>query len=121
MNDYRDFYILSEGNSRFSPDEFVVEDATRVIIQKIEMCLYTNKGEVMSDINLGCDLEFLLWNTRVSTDYVRSIILEQFKNYIPELFTRNFSLNVSMLEGNYTDQMIIAISVDEQKIEALIR
>ena len=115
------FYILSEGNSKYSPDEFVVEDATRVILQKIEMCLYTNKGEVMADIDLGCDLEFLLWNTRVSTDYVRSVILQQFQTYIPELFTRNFSLEVSMIEGNYTDQMVIALAIDEYKIEALIR
>lgn len=121
MEDFREFYIISPNNSRYSPDSIIVDDATQVIIQKIEMILFTNKGDYMADIKLGCSLEFFLWQTKVSAQYITGLIDEQFRMYIPEIYTRNFSLEASIMEGELSDILLVDIKIDEYKIQALIK
>lgn len=121
MQDFRDFYIISDSNSRYSPDEFLVESATHVIIQKIEMCIYTTKGEFMGDIDFGCDLEFYLWQTKVSTEYIHSIITQQFATYIPELTPTRYTMHVSIVEGSLADIMVIDITLDDFQIQAVFK
>lgn len=121
MLDIRDFYITGEGHPRFQEGEIIVEDTLRVIINKIEMCLFTNKGDFIGDPNFGCDLESFLWATNVSTDYIKSIIQEQFDIYVPELRNYNYTLNLEMMEGTLQDILIINININQLNIQAVFR
>ena len=47
-----DFYIGYPGHPRFRDPELIEDDAIRVIVQKYEMILFTNKGEVLSLIHI---------------------------------------------------------------------
>lgn len=119
MKDIRDFYITWDEHPKFKEGEIIVQDTIRVIINKIEMLLFTNKGEFIGDVNLGCDLEFFLWSTNVSTDYIRNIIQEQFDKYIPELKNYTFSLNLKMLEGTLQDILEIDIFLNNINVKAV--
>ena len=46
--DVRDFYITWDGHPKYNSKEIIVQDVIRTIINKIEMVLFTNKGEVKS-------------------------------------------------------------------------
>lgn len=119
MRDIRDFYITWVGHPRYNDSEIIVEDAIRVIINKIEMCLFTNKGEFIGDVDFGCDLPLYLWQTNVSVDFIRNVIQSQFDKYIPELKNYNSTLNVRITEGTLEDILIIDITINELSVNAV--
>ncbi len=119
MKDVRDFYITWDGHPRYKDDEIIVEDVIRVIINKIEMVLFTNKGEFIGDLDFGADLTFYLWQTTVSTEYIKGIIQEQFDKYIPELQNYNYTINLDMMEGTYSDILVVNITLNNYNINAV--
>lgn len=121
MIDLRDFYIRSKVHPNFHSSNIIIEDAVSLIVQKIELCLFTNRGDLISDPNFGCDLPLYLWDTNVSADYIKDVINNQFKIYIPEVFETNFSLQVFITEGTLKDILVVQVSINEYDINAIIR
>jgi hypothetical protein len=95
---FTDFYISYPGHPRYNSIEIIEDDVIRVILQKYEMLLMTNKGEVYGFPNLGCDLEELLHETKVSADFVEGEITQQIFQYIPEISGIDFNLNVKFYD-----------------------
>ena len=120
--DFRDVYIGYQGHPNFQAGEMIVDDAVRVIVQKIEMILFTNKGELYGDPNFGCDLEKLLYQTNISAFAVKNIIVDQIKAYIPEIVNINYGLTVTFQQDpiNYQDVMIIGFTLLDQDIFVVI-
>lgn len=119
--DYRDFYIKYPQNSNYHSDLIITESFTDLIVNKLEMILFTNKGDVISDPDFGCSLEFYLWQTRVSASTVQDIIRQQISTYIPELDTIGYDINVSMIQGEIRDIMVIDIFLNDQTIQAILK
>jgi phage baseplate assembly protein W len=120
--DFTDFYTLYKGHPRYEPNELIEDEPIDVIIQKYEMILFTNKGEVIGEPDLGCNLYELLYSTKVSDSYVRNIINTQIAKYIPELLETNYNLNVVFVQDpeNYQDIMFINLKVADYDIYAQI-
>ena len=120
--DFKDHYIGYKGHPRFVINKIVEDDVIRVIIQKYEMLLFTNKGELLGDPDFGCDLPKLLFQTRVSAEGVRKIVLQQIRKYIPELSTTNFQLEASFFQDpeNYQDVLQIDFQLADHEVYALI-
>jgi hypothetical protein len=120
--DFTDFYILYKEHPRYVPKELIEDEVINVIIQKYEMVLFTNKGEVLGDPNFGANLPELLFQTKVSDTYVKDVINEQIATYIPELLSTNYTLNVVFVQdpGNYQDIMFVNLKVADYDIYAQI-
>lgn len=121
--DFRDHYIGYEGHPRFQVNQIITDDAIRVIVQKYEMILFTNKGEILGDPDFGCDLIILLHETKVSAKATRTIIIEQINKYIPELNNTSYELDVKFQQDaeNYQDVMLTNLKIKDYEIEAIIR
>jgi hypothetical protein len=121
--DFRDFYIGYETHPRFQVNKIVTDDLIRVIIQKFETIIFTNKGDLLGDPNFGGDLERLLYETKISASAVRSLIIDQINLYISELKNINYSLSVRFEEDpeNFQDVMIIEFSLVDFEVFAIIR
>lgn len=120
--DFTDFYILYKGHPRWDKKKLIEDEPIQVIIQKYEMILFTNKGEVYGDPDIGADLLHLLHSTKVSGDYVKDIINEQILKYIPELLNTDYTLQVTFMQDpeNYQDMMFINMEVSDYSIIATI-
>ena len=70
----------------------------RVIIQKYEVLLFTNKGDVLGFPDMGCNLEELLHESKVSSDFVEGEIEQQIFTYIPEIAEINFTVDVKFYD-----------------------
>lgn len=121
MRDSRSFYITYPGHPKYKEGEIVVDDPLRAIVNKIEMVLMTNKGEFIGDVNFGADLPLYLWQTRVSVDFIKSNIQEQFDIYIPELRQFNSTLDVEITEGTYQDILFVNVTINEVQVRAVFR
>jgi hypothetical protein len=120
--DFRDFYIGYKSHPRFTINKIIVDDIIRVIVQKYEMILFTNKGELLGDPDFGCDLEKLLFETKISAYAVKQIINQQIGSYIPELINTNYTLDVTFEEDpeNYQDVMIVKFTITDYEVVAII-
>lgn len=118
--DYTDFYVKYPGHPRFNDLEIIEDEIIRVIIQKIEMVLFTNKGELLGDPNFGADLIRYLHKTLVSADFVKQDIQEQVTRYIPELNGIDYGLTVSFAKNpnNFSDMMFIDFKIKEYEVNA---
>lgn len=120
--DYREFYIGYPGHPRFTINKIIVDDLLRVIVQKYEMILFTNQGELLGDPDFGCDLERLLWQTKISANAVKNRIISQIDRYIPELVGVNYQLEVEFFENpeNFQDAMSVNFTIADFEINAIV-
>jgi hypothetical protein len=120
MFDYTDFYITNPNEPNSNKFQIVEDDIINVIIQKYKLILFTNKGDVMGDPNFGGDLEYLLFQTKVSNDYVKNTLISQISNYIPELINMNYYIEVVFTQDlyNYYDTMYIFFKLADYEVYA---
>lgn len=118
--DFTDFYIKYPGHPSFNDTELIEDEIIRVIVQKYETILFTNKGEVLGDPNFGADLERLLHQTKVSSRYVERDINNQISRYIPELLGIPYTLNVTFEPNpnSHSDIMFIDFQLREVEVNA---
>ena len=118
LYDYTDFYIIDSSFNKFNDTELIEDDLIRIIIQKYQVLVYTTKGDVMGDLNVGTDLPELLFQTKLSSQSVQDIITEQIFTYIPEITQTPYELTVEFEQDpeNYQEIMIINFKIDEFQI-----
>lgn len=119
---FTDFYILYPGQPKYDSAELIEDELLRVIIQKYQMILFTNKGEVLGDPEFGANLEEILFQFKVSEDYVKSIIYEQIQRYIPEMLGLSFNIGIVFIQDpyNYQEIMFVNLTVSDYDIVAQI-
>ncbi len=123
INDYIDFYIKSPNHPKFNDTSLIEDDLIRVIIQKYEMIILTNKGDVFGDPNFGASLEELLNQTKVSDRYVKDEINNQIYEYIPEISSINYELDVRFVKdvNMIYEIMIVKFKISEFEVYTEIR
>jgi len=115
---FTDFYVKYEGHPRYNKLEVIEDEIIEMIVQKIEVLLFTNKGELIGDPNFGADLEKYLHETKVSGEFVKRQIIEQISEYIPELDSFGYTLDVTFAENPniFSDIMFVSISFKEIEV-----
>lgn len=117
-----DFYIGYQGHPRFKESELIEDDLIRVIVQKYEMVLFTNKGDLLGDPNFGADLPRLLHQTRLSAQSIEADIRAQISDYIAEIDQIEYSLKVEILEDptKFQEYMVIYFKIKDFEVFASI-
>ena len=121
--DFKDHYIGYLGHPRFIVNKIIEDDVIRVIIQKYEMLLFTNKGDLLGDSNFGCDLQKLLFETRISRNGVRSIIIDQIELYIQEIKGVRYVLAVEFSTDpeNFQEVMEINFTIADYEVYSFVK
>jgi phage baseplate assembly protein W len=121
--DFKDHYIGYLGHPKFIVNKIIEDDVIRVIIQKYEMLLFTNKGELLGDSDFGCDLQKLLFETRISKSGVRTIIIDQINKYIAEIQNTNYILDVQFSTDpeNFQEVMEINFTIADYEVYSFVR
>jgi len=119
---FTDFYIGYPGHPFFRDLGLVEDDVIRVIIQKYEMILFTNKGDVFGEPDLGANLEELLFETRLSNEYIEGVIKVQIETYIPEIANINYTLSVTIYDDpeRFQEYMEVIFNIKDYEVFAVI-
>lgn len=117
LKDVKDFVIRYKSHPKYQSDRIIEDDEIEVIIQKLEMILFTNKGEVLGDVNFGVSLEYYLWQTRVTSSSLKNKIEEQISLYIPELNSLGYDLTVDLFEGTVRDILYLNFIIKGYNID----
>jgi hypothetical protein len=119
---FTDFYLGYPGHPRFRSPEVIEDDAIRVIVQKWEMILFTNKGEVFFDPDFGGDLNYYLHDTRLSAETIEGDLKGQVSKYIPELNNIHYVLKVTFFEDpeRYQEYMEVFFQVRDLDVYLVV-
>lgn len=120
--DFTDFYIEYPGHPRFNDAQIIEDDLVRVVVQKWEMMIFTNRGELLFEPDFGGDLPKYLHETRLSAETIEAELRGQVKNYIPELESITYELQVNIYEDpeRYQEYMEILFQIAEYNVFAVI-
>lgn len=116
LNDVKDLGIRYDGHPKYEVNKIVEDDEIEVIVQKLEMILFTSENDVIGD-SVGIGLEYYLWRTRVSVSTIESKVRHQVSTYIPELDQIGYLLTVNIFEGTYRDIMYLNFIIKGYNIE----
>jgi hypothetical protein len=119
--DFKDFFIKSESSKRYTVNKMIESDIINVIVQKLELLLFTRTGEVYGKTSFGLDLEYYLWQTDISTKDLRDLISTQIHTYIPELETIGFVMNLNIYDGDVRDILILDFIIKGYNVEFIIK
>jgi hypothetical protein len=118
-----DFYIGYPGHPRYRTPDIIEDDVVRVIVQKYEVIIFTNKGELLGDPNFGADLTTLLHETRLSAETIEGTIKAQIADYIPEIDGLEYELTVEFLEDpeRHQEVMVINFMLNGYQVDAFVK
>lgn len=113
IGDYKDIYIRWQGHPKYDSNQIIQDDLIEVIVQKLEMMLFTNRYSVLGDegFTFGGDLEYYLWKTSISNLNLKKKITEQITQFIPELDAIGYDLTLDIFEGTYQDIMQLNFTI----------
>ena len=117
-----DFYICYPGHPMFRLAEVIEDDVVRVIVQKYEMILFTNKGELFGEPDFGADLVKLLHETRLSAESIESDIKGQIADYISEIDEIGYELDVEFFDDpeRHQEYMVINFTIADYNVYATV-
>lgn len=120
--DFRDFYISYQGHPRYEVNKLVEDDPINVVLQKYEMLILTNKGDIFGMPEFGCDLIEYLHETILSANVIEEDIKQQINRYIPEALGINYELTVAIYEDpeRYQEWMEIIFKIADYEVYAAI-
>lgn len=119
--DYKDLYIKYDGHPRFHSNKILENDVIETIVQKLEVVLFTNKGDVYGEPQLGCNIEYLLWETKIPVSEIKKNISRQIDIYIPELNELGYDFNIELYEGSYRDILYLNFKIKGYNFEMLLK
>jgi hypothetical protein len=110
--DFKDIVIRWPGHPKYIDRNYIIEnELIEVIVQKLEMVLFSNKGDVIGDEDMGCNLEYYLWSTTIPNESLRKIVIDQIVKYIPELYTIGFDFVLNIFEGTVQDILVLDFTI----------
>lgn len=120
LPDLKDFYIRWKGHPKYDARKLFQDDILEMVVQKLEMLLFTNEGAVLGDEECGLSLEFYLWKTNISNHNFKMLIIEQINMYIPELNTIGYTLNLDFFEGAVQDTLVLNFVIKGYNINFIL-
>ena len=110
MGDIRDFYMRSENDPKFRPDQIEVYDEIESCINQIKMTLLTNKGEVLGEPNFGLQVERYLFDFELDPFKLAEDANSQIDQYVTESKKRNVKIKPSYSSDD-KDRKIYALKI----------
>jgi hypothetical protein len=113
IENYQDFTIRWNGHQKYRSDKIIENEAVEVIVQKLEMLLFTGQDEVFGEDSegFGINLEQYLWETTVAKDVIKGAIVQQINRWVPELILMGYELQIDIFEGTVRDIMELNFTI----------
>lgn len=107
VDNFSDLTIRYQGHPKYRTNRIIEDQILEVIVQKLEMLLFTWENEVLGQdsIGFGINLEKYLWETRISNDIIKRKIIKSISKWIPELDIMGYDFELNLFEGSIRDIM----------------
>ena len=107
-----DIYTRDETAQKYQDDVMDVSDNLSFLIIQIENILFTNKKEVLGQMDFGANLEEKLFSINANEADIKSEIVMQIANYCPLAIVYPIQVNVMFFDGTNRDICVVDIIID---------
>lgn len=115
--DIVDFYIKNPDMENYNPNKLTVKNPAEVIVNKLHIVIFTNKGDVLGDSNLGANLEHFIYTMNSNAETIKNVLNEQIKEYIPEMLSVGYKMDVFFFKSDFRDICLIDIEMNEEGVQ----
>lgn len=116
----KEIYAIPNGEKRYRNDVMELSSELDVIIQQVDLLLFTNKGDVLLMPDFGCNLEQYLFETTYNESVIKSIIMEQINNYIYLKGTYSVDVDVSFIKWDFNVAMLVDLTINNKKVASYL-
>lgn len=107
-------YIKTVGDPNYNPREPHTKNEINQLITQIETILFTNKGEVLGDVDFGCSLNDMIYSLNANEFTLKSEIDKQIARYCPLASKYSVNAKISFVRGEVRDEAYIDIIIDSK-------
>lgn len=108
----REIYLRDVTDPKYNKYIMETSNKIEIILNKIRMILYTNRGEVMGEPNLGMDLEDYLFQFTVNESELRNRFNSQIATYVPESKEFGISMDVTIETDGVQNTVYLYININ---------
>lgn len=116
----KEIYAIPNGEKRYRDDVVELSNELDVIIQQVDLLLFTNRGEVLLMPEFGCNLEQYLFETSYNEEMIKSMIMTQINNYIYLRGTYTVDVDVSFVKWDFNVAMVVDLTINNKKVASYI-
>jgi len=110
-----DIYSILDDNPIFDWEQLEVDDEVEAFIQRVEILMTSSKENLLGEANFGATLDAYMWSQVVGSGSIKSNIMKQIDEYCYP-GNINFDIEVSFIEGEIYDTMIVDLTIDGTKV-----
>lgn len=112
----KDLYIRNPEDPNYKYGVFEHSDAIESIISKIKVLFSTKPGQVFGDIQMGLDIESLIFETKINKFNLEEKIKTQIQQYISEYGEYDIKPDIRFGKADGYDYAIIDIIINSQRV-----
>ena len=110
----REIYFRDDTDPKFKWELLETNSKLEAVLNKIRMILFTQRGEVLGEPNLGMNLEDYLFTFNFDASEIKTKFNAQVNQYIPEQSEFNISMDVSFETDGVQNYCYLYIYVNQQ-------
>ncbi len=110
-----EIYARDKTDPKFSPDYMEIYDKVEALLAKIRMILYTSRGEVLGEPELGLDLENNLFEPGLNETVIRDRFYAQLAKYVPEHVDYNIDCSFDTQSDGVSNTAYLYITINNEK------
>lgn len=117
MANLRDFYLRPEEDPQFEVDRVEISDDLESAIQQIKMTLFTNKGEVLGELEFGVDVDKYLFEYSIDPEGIANDAATQINKYVTEVKKRRITVTPALYPDSVSnrDIFVLMVNLPEEK------
>lgn len=108
----REIYFRDPSDPKYRHNLLQTSNAIEILLSKIRMILFTNRGEVLGEPDLGMDLEDYLFQYNFDESVLRKRWDAQVAQYIPEQVDFKIDFEVQMETDGVQNFIYIFIKIN---------
>lgn len=116
----KELYAIPNSETRYKENVMELSNELDVIIQQIDLLLFTNKGDVLMLPEFGCDLEKYLFETSYNESVIKSVIMTQINDFIYLKGTYTVDVDVSFIKWDFNVAMVVDLKINNKKVASYL-
>jgi hypothetical protein len=110
----REIYFRESTDPKYQSKLIETNSKIEAVLNKIRMILFTQRGEVLGEPDLGMNLEDYLFQFGFDESDIKSKFNAQVNQFIPEMTEFNISMDVSFESDGVQNYVYLFISINQE-------
>ena len=116
----REIYCIPETETRYKENVVEITSNEDVVIQQVDLLLFTNKGDILMLPEFGCNLEQYLFETTWNQMAIKEMIMDQIRNFIYLDGSILVDVDVSFHKWEYNVAMVVDLKINNRKVASYL-